>query len=392
MGKMLEKLKQVEEKKTGEAKVSPFGMMLKTAVNKAAKSAKGSGRVSMNDDDAAFFLFENMELASVKYWVKTGFVGLDWILSSGRGFPMGRAVEIWGMEATAKSALAQYIAARFQHKYSQGHVVYADAENSLDADHLKGYGIDPYRFIPLYPVHLEAGMDSLSSALECCTKPKKSKDPKPDPVMFIMDSVAQFPPRAEVVEDNSTDSHVGLQARIMSKGCRKLVRPLAERKMGVIFLNQVRTKIGVQYGDPTIRPCGHALDFACSVILKTTRFKTLTRTKGGEKVRWGYLIQVKSTKSRLAPPHRETEIVVSFKKGPDPVETALHLAKKAHLIKPAGSEGFKWPGIVTGSFKPSKFSEIWDKEKDKINEALLAALESGATLSDDAGDSDDDGE
>lgn len=341
--------------------------VIKTAVE------KGTKMVPDTDAHAAVLALEP-PLADVTQWIPTGFVGLDWLISDGRGVPMGRMMEAWGPEASCKSSIVEYLCKAFQRAYDNGVVAWKDAESTFDASRAVSQGVDPGRFVICSPPHMEACIDIDMALLRLAAPPKKRGEEQFPPILAVWDSIAQSPPMSEMGQ-RSGKVPVGGQPRLMSSFCRKAVRAMSERNMSLIFVNQVREKIGVMYGETKSRPCGHALDHSCSVILRFARRETLKRTRKNQDTRVGYVILVSTYKNRLAPPHRTVPIVVTFDHGPDPAASALLLVKKLGLLKAKGSAGVSYPDVVPGTFFPSReWDDVFSVYRAAIEEDLLANL------------------
>lgn len=365
-----------------------FRDMLKTSVNDVLKAAaketkKAQPRtvnaVFSDADCAAFFLDEDARMAEVKYWVDTGIAPLNWLISSGRGLPVGRSLELWGAKGTFKSALAQFLSCRMQSAFAGSIVLYGTAEGDLNGDHLDGYGVDRSRFLAVRLPYMEAAQDIYQASLEVVQRFHSEAYQKKNPygvvpLCAVWDSMAQTPPLAEKLERHSSSSHVGLQARLMSKFARKITEPMSHIPMTMILINQLRSSIGVMYGDPSVRPCGQAMDFACSTIIRTKIKKTLKKTVEGRDVKWGYILELDGSKARLAPPHRRIEIIGSFRKGPDVLRTAYHNLEGLDLLEPAGKKGETIPGIVDTPFTSKEWRDVFAENEPAINAAIVNRL------------------
>lgn len=331
-------------------------------------------REGKDNADNVLLFSEEPQLRSVKTWVPTGFPWLDWVVSDGRGLPVGRAVQLWGKFAVGKSALAQYLIYCFQQ--ANGLALYYDWEHSLDPDHLTHYRVDSERLVVYYPETIESGFDTMFDVLN---------EWEDDTPLYIgYDSVAQSLPMAEQKAKEFGASTVATVPRAMSKACRKLPRLLSKRNATVVFVNQTRANIGAGlYEARDLRPGGQALDFACSVILRMRRLKKLKRTVKGVEQTTGYLLGLQTDKCRHAPPGRQCEIVLDFKHGPDPVASMHHFLAKNGGIKPAGGKGQKLLDHAE-TFQKKDWRMFYQENRKavrKVCRGVLSALSDGSAES-----------
>jgi len=330
----------------------------------------------LKDDTLVRQLSDGSMKHKVRDWVPTGFVELDWLISDGRGVPVGRAMEVWGLEQTGKSAMVQWLGAMWQQQ-TGGILCVIDFEGSVDEDHVEGYGWDWDRVMYSFPETMEQGWNIIWE-LEKYIKAADEAGTLPGPVLVLWDSVASAP-TAEEVSHTADQQTVGGQARVLSRECRKLRRRVAGAPWTILFTNQVRTKIGGGgYGDNKTRPGGKALDFVCDTRLKFTKVKTRSKGSGAERIVQGFEIQVESDKNRFAQPLRRAEWFLSFHPehpGPDPVESLYATLKDAKIVKPAGKYAkVKLPSGEVTVQGAEGFREIIDEHGDELYDLALSHL------------------
>jgi recombination protein RecA len=250
--------------------------------------------------------------------VSTGSIGLDLALGVG-GLPRGRVIEIYGPESSGKTTLALHAIAETQRL--GGVAAFIDAEHALDVQYARRLGVNLADLLVSQP-------DTGEQALEIAEQLVRSGACD----LIVVDSVAALVPKAEI-EGEMGDAHMGLQARLMSQALRKLTGVVSRTQTMVVFINQIRMKIGVVFGNPETTTGGHALKFYASVRLDIRR---LGQVKDGDQV-VGSRTRVKVVKNKVAPPFREAEFDIRYGVGVDRWAEAIDLAVERGLLDKSGS-------------------------------------------------------
>jgi recombination protein RecA len=250
--------------------------------------------------------------------ISTGCLSLDVALGVG-GIPRGRVVEIYGPESSGKTTLALHIVAEAQK--AGGFAAFIDAEHAVDPDYSKRLGVNTEELLISQP-------DSGEQALEICETLVRSGALH----VIVIDSVAALVPRAEL-EGDMGDSHMGLQARLMSQALRKLTGTVSRSNTTVIFINQIREKIGVMFGNPETTPGGRALKFYASIRLEIRRITTIK--DGAEMV--GSRVRVRVVKNKVAPPFKKSEFDIMYGKGISYVGDIIDLAVEGNIVEKTGA-------------------------------------------------------
>ena len=250
--------------------------------------------------------------------VSTGCLSLDVALGVG-GVPRGRIIEVYGPESSGKTTLALHIVAEAQK--AGGYAAYIDAEHAVDPEYSKNLGVNIEELLISQP-------DTGEQALEICETLVRSGAVD----VIVIDSVAALVPRAEL-EGDMGDTHVGLQARLMSQALRKLTGTVSRSNTTVIFINQIREKIGVMFGNPETTPGGRALKFYSSIRMEIRRITSLK--DGGEMV--GSRVRVKVVKNKVAPPFKQTEFDIMYGQGISYEGDVLDLAVSGDIVEKTGA-------------------------------------------------------
>lgn len=289
--------------------------------------------------------------------IPSGSILLDEILGVG-GYPRGRIIEIYGPESSGKTTLALHAVAEAQK--AGGIAAFIDAEHALDPTYAKKLGVDIDNLWISQP-------DSGEQALEVAESLVRSTAVD----IIIVDSVAALTPQAEI-EGDMGDSHMGLQARLMSQALRKLTSILAKSKTTIIFINQIRMKIGVMFGNPETTTGGNALKFYSSVRMEVRKIETIS--KGADEY-IGNKVRVKIVKNKVAPPFKKVELDLFFDEGISHVSGILDGAVKFNIIEKTGA-WYSYGNEKIGQGRdnvlnylkenPEKVSEIEDKLRKKI--------------------------
>ena len=306
----------------------------------------GKGAVMKLGDSAA-----NMNVETIP----TGSLSLDIALGLG-GVPKGRIIEVYGPESSGKTTVALHMVAEVQKR--GGIAGFIDAEHALDPAYAKNIGVDIENLYISQP-------DNGEQALEITETMVRSGAVD----IIIVDSVAALVPKAEIDGDMG-DSHVGLQARLMSQALRKLTAAISKSNCIVIFINQLREKVGVMFGNPETTTGGRALKFYSSIRLDVRRIETLKQ--GGEMV--GNRTRIKVVKNKVAPPFREAEFDIMFGKGISKEGDVLDLAASVGIVQKSGA-WFAYGGDKIGQGRENakaylrEHPEIMDEIEHKVRVA-----------------------
>ena len=289
--------------------------------------------------------------------VSSGSLSLDIALGVG-GYPRGRIVEIYGPESSGKTTVALHAIAEAQKQ--GGQAAFIDAEHALDPVYAKNLGVDIGELLLSQP-------DTGEQALEIAEALVRSGAID----IVVIDSVAALVPKAEI-EGEMGDAHVGLQARLMSQALRKLSGAINKSKTTAIFINQIREKVGVMFGNPETTPGGRALKFYSSVRLEVRRAETLKQ--GNEMV--GNKTRLKVVKNKVAPPFRQAEVDIMYGKGISKEGEVLDLGTDQDIVEKSGS-WYSYQGEKLGQGRenakqffldnPDIYESVYDELRDAYN-------------------------
>ncbi|MBI5120349.1 MAG: recombinase RecA [Rhodospirillales bacterium] len=290
--------------------------------------------------------------------IPTGSLGLDLGLGIG-GLPRGRIVEIYGPESSGKTTLALHVVAEAQKR--AGACAFIDAEHALDPIYARKLGVNLDDLLISQP-------DNGEQALEIADTLVRSGAID----VLVIDSVAALVPRAEI-EGEMGDSHVGLQARLMSQALRKLTGSVSKSKCMIIFINQIRMKIGVMFGNPETTTGGNALKFYASVRLEIRRTGAI---KERDEV-VGNQTRVKVVKNKLAPPFRVVDFDIMYGEGVSKMGELIDLGVKANLVEKSGS-WFSYSGTRIGQGREN--AKQYLRDNPKVAEEIEAQIRANAGL------------
>lgn len=279
--------------------------------------------------------------------IPTGSISLD--IALGGGIPKGRIIEIYGPESSGKTTLTLHAIAEIQKQ--GGTAAFVDAEHALDPQYAKRLGVKVEDLLLSQP-------DNGEQALEITETLVRSNAVD----LIVVDSVAALVPRAEI-EGDMGDSHMGLQARLMSQALRKLTGVISRSKATVVFINQIRMKIGVMFGNPETTTGGNALKFYSSVRMDIRR---IGQIKQGEEI-IGNRTRVKVVKNKIAPPFRQAEFDIMYNKGISRTGDIIDLAAAADIVEKAGA-WYSYGGvkIAQGREAAKQYLEENPKVMEKI--------------------------
>jgi recombination protein RecA len=294
--------------------------------------------------------------------ISSGALTLD--LALGGGLPKGRVIEIYGPESSGKTTVALHAVAEVQRQ--GGIAAYVDAEHALDPAYSAALGVDIENLLISQPDTGEAALEIVDQLVRSAAVD-----------IVVIDSVAALVPRAEI-EGEMGDAHVGLQARLMSQALRKITGNIGKSGCTVIFINQLRMKIGVSYGNPETTTGGNALKYYASVRLDIRRIQTLK--KGTEE--FGNRVKVKVAKNKVAPPFRIAEFDIIFGKGISTIGCLVDLAEETGILTRKGAwYSYNGDNISQGRDNAIKYMEEKPEFVVEVTKLVREKLDKGAVVS-----------
>ena len=347
--------------------------MIEDNVNKEKALAAALSQIERQFGKGSMMRLGDSERVAIPS-ISTGSLGLDIALGIG-GLPRGRIVEIYGPESSGKTTLTLQVIAEAQK--AGGSCAFIDAEHALDPIYAKNLGVDVDNLLVSQP-------DTGEQALEICDMIVRSGAVD----VVVIDSVAALTPKAEI-EGDMGDSHMGLQARLMSQALRKMTANIKNSNTLVIFINQIRMKIGVMFGSPETTTGGNALKFYSSVRLDIRRIGSV---KEGDEV-VGNETRVKVVKNKVAPPFRQTEFQIMYGEGIHHLGEVIDLGVKQGLIEKSGAwYAYKGEKIGQGKKNVAQYLEenpdIAIEIEKQIRAQLLKPADKSAPLADAEGNDD----
>jgi len=331
-------------------KKDPKGAAIDEAL-RVIKKQFGAGSIMRLDGE---------EIAPVEV-IPTGSVALDVALGVG-GLPRGRVVEIYGPESSGKTTLTLHAIAEAQAR--GGVCAFIDAEHALDTGYAQRLGVNLADLLVSQPDCGEQGLEIADTLVRTGAVD-----------LIVVDSVAALTPRAEI-EGEMGDSHMALQARLMSQALRKLTAIISKTRTCVIFINQLRQKVGLVFGNPETTTGGNALKFYCSVRLDIRRRKPI---KNGEEI-IGSNVRVKVVKNKMAPPFREATFEILYGSGVNKLGELVDTSEQLGIVEKRGS-WYSWDGVKLGQGRETVMARIGgDPEmQTRLRQLLLERARSRAT-------------
>ena len=291
--------------------------------------------------------------------ISTGSISLDAAIGI-RGIPRGRVTEIYGPESSGKTTLALHVVAEAQK--NNGYAAFIDAEHAMDPEYAKKLGVDIENLLISQPDTGEQALDITETLVR-----SGALD------VIIIDSVAALVPKAEL-DGEMGDTHVGLQARLMSQALRKLTGTVSKSKTSVVFINQIRHKIGVMFGSPETTTGGNALKFYSSIRLDIRR---IGQIKEGDQI-VGNRTRVKVVKNKIAPPFKNTEFDIMYGEGISYEGDLLDLATQADIVNKTGAwYSFNSEKIGQGRENTKRYLQENEKVRNEIESGVKAFLGMG---------------
>lgn len=325
-------------------------------VEKVNSLATLAATINKTHGSGAIFKMDESPITEIEK-ISTSSILLDEAL--GGGFGRGRIVEIFGFESSGKSTIAALVASMVQK--SGGNAAIVDAEHAFDMQYAEQLGVEKSQMLMSQPDNGEQALDITLDLVEAGIVD-----------VVIVDSVAALTPKAEI-EGEMGDQQMGLQARLMSKACRKLTSAVNKSNCVLIFINQLREKIGVMFGNPNVTTGGNALKFYASQRVDIRKGAYINDTETGEPI--GHKIHIKVIKNKIAPPFRKAEIDLIYGKGFSPEGEVLDIAIDTKIVDKSGS-WFSYGDTKLGQGRAKVITllednpELFEEIKAKINEKI----------------------
>ncbi|MDH3324791.1 MAG: recombinase RecA [Candidatus Peregrinibacteria bacterium] len=324
----------------------------KTKTNKKAEALKAAlSQIEKNFGKGAVMKLGEHDQSKIET-VSSGAISIDMAL--GGGYPKGRIVEIYGPESSGKTTLCLHAVAEFQKE--GGTVAFVDAEHALDPSYAKKVGVNTDELLLSQP-------DSGEQALEIVEALVRSGGVD----LIIVDSVAALTPRAEI-EGDMGDAQMGLQARLMSQALRKLTAVTSKMGTTIVFINQIRMKIGVMFGNPETTTGGNALKFYSSLRVEIRKGAKIESGTGDAKEAHGNEARIKIVKNKVAPPFRTAKVDIMFNEGISKMGDLVNVGEKMEIIQKAGAF-YSYAGTKLGQGKQNAVSFL------KANPDLATEIE-----------------
>jgi recombination protein RecA len=330
---------------------------------------------SLNKSEkVAYSLEADDNPTDVKEFISTGSTILDYLISNKRngGVPVGKISEFSGETGSGKSLIMSHIIANTQKK--GGIAALIDTENAANPDFMKRVGVDLKRLVYMQPETIESCFENIEQII---IKTREKYPNKERPVTIIWDSIAATPPAAEIEGDFDPNSRIGVAAKAMSKGMRKITQTVGKEYVTMVFTNQIRDKIGVMFGDPHTTPYGHAVPFHASVRVRLTiKHSNDVKDAANNNEVLGIGAKAKVIKTRFGPPYRACDFNIMFDHGIEDEKSWFHVLHEKGVIRKEGG----WCYITLDN-KPYKFREVgWNQflgkenARDKVLDVLDGVL------------------
>jgi recombination protein RecA len=330
-----------------------------TAVNEKQKAVElAMAQIERNFGKGSIMKLGEAQKIAVET-ISTGAMSLD--VALGGGIPRGRVVEIFGPESSGKTTLTLHVIAEAQKK--GGQAAFIDAEHALDPDYARRIGVDIDNLLVSQPDSGEQALEIIDSLVRT-----NAID------VIVVDSVAALTPRAEI-EGEMGDAHMGLQARLMSQALRKLTSTISKSKTTVIFINQLRMKLGIMFGNPETTTGGNALKFYASMRMDIRSVGKIEEGTGDAKEVKGIRVRVKVVKNKIAPPFKLAEFDIMYNSGISYIGDLIDLATRYEITRKSGAF-YTYKELKLGQGRENVKSFLIENEKvtKEIEKEILAHI------------------